>query len=129
MSPNQQTKWTQLNLWIATRPFWGCFLTLLSGLLFIYIPLQLYWYDLTRLRFVLLGGLTGMLMLTISILLCRFPRYSLRGGLLIQLVSLLALFIVVGGLLMGTLVGMIGGGVCITWHVRQQKAPDTKFSK
>ncbi|GGH85081.1 cellulose synthase/poly-beta-1,6-N-acetylglucosamine synthase-like glycosyltransferase [Pullulanibacillus pueri] len=109
------SKWQKFKHWKNTRPFWGATLSLLSGLLILWIPLQLYAIAFAPGSMAFIGFLFGGLILILSVLLYIYPQFNILCGIIIIFLAVLSVMGALGGFLMGTLVGIIGGAMAIAW--------------
>lgn len=101
--------------WRSKRPFWGASLTLLAGLLILYIPLQLYAIALIPGSFVFVGFLFAGLILIVGILSYIYPQFSTVFGIIGMFVSILSIMGALGGIVIGTILGIVGGSFLIAW--------------
>ncbi len=120
--------------WKSQRPFWGGVLLIASGLVLAYIPL------VTLEGFAFTGG-TGEVIGLIGMLFAFFVFLSGVAALSIPQISTLAgltgivmaiLSIVggtFGGLGLGTLLGMIGGSLCIAWIQEEETVIETEVEE
>src|SRR5699024_1876202 len=86
--------------WRNRRPFWGATLTLLAGLLILYIPLHLYAIAFIPGNLVFVGFIFGGLMLITGIFSYIYPQFSPVLGVF----SVFFFFISVIGVLAGFVV-------------------------
>jgi len=109
-------RWVAFDEWRRQRPFWGGTLLILAGLLTAYLPAA---YD----EFVLFaaGSFTGSaLLLGGSLVVCGLlvlavpSLSSVLGGLGILLVTV-SLFGALGGFVVGSVLGGIGGILAFAW--------------
>ncbi|MEN1967403.1 DUF6114 domain-containing protein [Lentibacillus sp. N15] len=84
--------------WRNRRPFWGAVFTVLAGLVILYIPVQLYALAFIPGSLVFVGFLFGVVTMFLSVL-------SIMGAL--------------GGFIIGTIIGLIGGALCIAWEMEE----------
>ncbi|HLQ94857.1 MAG TPA: DUF6114 domain-containing protein [Pseudogracilibacillus sp.] len=101
--------------WRSKRPFWGATLTLLAGLIILYIPLQLYAIALIPGSFVFVGFLFAGLILIVGILAYIYPQFSTVFGIIGMFVSILSIMGALGGFIVGTILGIVGGAFLIAW--------------
>jgi len=102
--------------WRHRRPFWGATLTVLAGLLVLYIPIHLYAIAFIPGSLVFVGFLFGGLLLIIGILGYIFPQFSTVFGVITIFLSVLSVMGALGGFIIGTILGIIGGALCIAWE-------------
>jgi hypothetical protein len=110
MSGNKFTQWRN------KRPFWGATLTVLAGLLILYIPLHLYAIAFIPGSLVFIGFLFGGLTLIIGVLVYIYPQFSTVFGVVTLFLSVLSIMGALGGFLIGTILGIIAGSLCIAWQ-------------
>ncbi|HEY2421257.1 MAG TPA: DUF6114 domain-containing protein [Neobacillus sp.] len=101
--------------WRARRPFWGGFLSILSGLIILWVPMQLYEVAATPGSMIVVGLLLGGITLLMGVLSYIMPKLSTLLGILAILASTLSIMGALGGFLIGTILGIIGGSFCIAW--------------
>ncbi|MFB6164646.1 MAG: DUF6114 domain-containing protein [Haloarculaceae archaeon] len=108
--------WDRFGRWRRRRPFWGGSLLVVAALLIGYLPAE---YG----RFLLFatGSFTGTALLFASLILgcgllsLAVPRLASLLGLLGMLLSTVALLGALGGFVVGTVVGGVGGLLCFAW--------------
>jgi hypothetical protein len=104
-------------LWAQFRPFWGGTLLLLAGLAMAFIPLV----AAGTLPFAV-GSFTGsavlfaLLLVVCGLSALTFPRLSSVVGLSGMLVSVLSVFGALGGYLVGSFFGGVGGLLTFAWR-------------
>lgn len=117
--------------WRHGRPFLGGLLLLLSGLVIAYVPMQF------ATELLLVGGsftFIGLLFATLVSLTGVFvlmrPEFSRELGILGVTMSILSIFGALGGLVVGMLVGIVGGNLCIAWDAPadEESAPGASSS-
>lgn len=101
--------------WRAKRPFWGALLCIISGLIILYVPAQLYEVAAAPGSMIVVGLLLGGLTLLMGVLSFTMPKLSTLLGILAILSSSLSIMGALGGFLIGTILGIIGGSICIAW--------------
>ncbi len=101
--------------WRNSRPFWGATLTILAGLMILYIPIHLFALAFTPGSYAILGILFGGLILLIGILAYFYTQLSTLFGILTIFLSVLSIMGALGGFLVGTIVGIVGGAMCVGW--------------
>lgn len=101
--------------WRARRPFWGATLSSLSGLIILYVPAQLYELAATPGSTLFAGFFLGGLTLLMGILAFFMPRLSTLLGILAMFAAVLSILGALGGLFIGTILGIIGGAMMIAW--------------
>ncbi|MFB6178744.1 MAG: DUF6114 domain-containing protein [Halorientalis sp.] len=118
--------WQAFHRWRQDRPFWGGALLILSAVFTGYLPAV---YD----RFLIFPAgsfTTTALLFALLLLLCgvtvlTFPSVSGLFGFLGMLVSTLALLGALGGFLIGSILGGLGGVLSFAWKPPEQ---DGRFS-
>jgi hypothetical protein len=101
--------------WRARRPFWGGTLCVLSGLIILAVPVQLYEVAATPGSMIVVGLLLGGITLLMGVLAFIMPKLSTLLGSLAILAAVLSIMGALGGFLIGTILGIIGGSICIAW--------------
>ncbi|WP_052330358.1 DUF6114 domain-containing protein [Virgibacillus sp. MSP4-1] len=107
--------------WRNDRPFWGATLTLLAGLMILYIPLQLYAIAFVPGSLVFVGFLFGGLILIVGGCAYFYPKLSTLFGVMTIFLSVLSIMGALGGFIIGTIIGIVGGALCIAWQ--QEEVP------
>ncbi|MFB4167723.1 DUF6114 domain-containing protein [Virgibacillus sp. JSM 102003] len=105
--------------WRNKRPFWGASLILLAGLMILYIPLHLYAIAFIPGSFVFVGFLFGGLILIMGILDYIYPQFSTVFGVVTIFLSILSVMGALGGFVIGTVIGIIGGAMSIAWEKQE----------
>ena len=113
--------------WRNNRPFGGAVLSTLAGLLILYIPVQLYAIAFVPGSFAFIGFLFGGLVLILGILSFIYPQFSTVLGVIIIFLSILSIVGALGGFLFGTILGIIGGALCIGYE-KQTITANTNFT-
>lgn len=118
--------------WRHRRPFWGATLMLLAGLLILYIPVQLFAIAFIPGSFVFIGFLFGGLIIIMGILNYIYPQFSTVFGVVGIFLSVLSVMGALGGFIVGTILGIIGGSLSIAWQKEEitmpRKSPDNDNS-
>lgn len=102
--------------WKSSRPFWGATMILLAGLLILYIPVQLYAIAFAPGSFAFVGLFFGGMMLIIGCLAYVYPAFSSIFGIMAIFLSILSVMGALGGFIVGTLLGIFGGALCVGWR-------------
>lgn len=105
----------KLKRWKSSRPFWGATLTLLAGLLILYIPVQLYAIAFAPGSFAFVGLLFGGLIVLIGVMTYIYPPFSTVFGVITIFLSVLSIMGALGGFFVGTILGILGGALAIGW--------------
>lgn len=110
--------------WRRARPFWAGFFTLLCGLMVVFPPFaSLKIADIT-VSLHTIGG-AGSLVVGVVLLICGAahwfqPNYRVPAGIVTLLLALVALVVAnLGVLLVGTLIGIIGGCLALSWRAKR----------
>lgn len=108
--------WHQFGRWRRRRPFWGGTLLLVAAVLTGYLPWR---YE--RLVVIAAGSFTGpALVIALCLAACGLvvlaaPSVAGLFGLLGMALSAVAIVGALGGFLVGTLLGGLGGLLCFAW--------------
>lgn len=101
--------------WRARRPFIGGTLCILSGIIILWVPSKLYEIAAAPGSIIVVGFLLGGLTLLAGVLSYFMPKLSTLLGVLAIFTSVLSIMGALGGFLVGTLLGIIGGSFMIAW--------------
>ncbi|MCQ6266825.1 DUF6114 domain-containing protein [Fictibacillus sp. WQ 8-8] len=101
--------------WKQERPFLGSILTLLSGALILWVPLNLIVKAFLPGTVSVIGILFGGLVLLIGIMGLFFPQFSKVFGIVAIFLSILSIIGALGGFIVGTLLGITGGSLMVAW--------------
>ncbi|MFC7154466.1 DUF6114 domain-containing protein [Halomarina halobia] len=107
----------QFSSWKRERPFWGGVLLIVSGLLIGIIPLDLaVKFALVPAEFAYIG-----LIFTVFVLLCGVfalaqPELASFFGVAGMLIAVASIFGALGGFVIGSIVGVAGGSLCVAWE-------------
>jgi len=118
--------------WRKARPIWGAFMTIISGLMISWVPLNLYLSTFLPGSIAIIGLLFGGLLTLIGIVALFFPNASKILGIFTIFLSILSVIGALGGFLFGTLFGIIGGAALLAWRlapVRVKVTPPTDLEK
>jgi hypothetical protein len=115
--------WRAFTIWRRTRPFWAGVWTLLSALELWSIPFLFSLLSQHTLN-LKMGGIAGIstimitpIMLMMAVAMWFAPGYRIFAGIFTILLSLLALDVSnLGGFMLGTLLGILGGGLSFSWQ-------------
>lgn len=116
------------------RPKAGLILVILAGLVILWIPVNLYWLAFVPGSFAFTGLLFGTMVLLCGILGWLMPQYVRLLGIFAMVLSVISIMGALGGLLIGTVLGVIGGPLCAAWdpagdRSRKQRKGDRKARK
>jgi len=98
-----------------SKPVTAAVLSLLSGVFILGIGLTLLSLSMIPGSLSYLGLLEGMIICTLALLLLVYPRLSVILGAFIIILSVISIFGAFGGLIIGTLLGMLGGTLAVAW--------------
>lgn len=106
-----------LRSWRKKRPLWGSIMTIVSGLMILYVPLNLYISTFLPGSIAVIGLLFGGLIILLGIVSLFFPNASKILGIFTIFLSILSVIGALGGFLFGTVFGIIGGSMLIAWRL------------
>lgn len=101
--------------WRNNRPFWGATLTILAALIILYVPVQLFAIAFIPGSLVFIGFLFSGFLLIVGIFSYIYPQFSTIFGVLTIFLSILSIMGALGGFIIGTIIGIIAGALCIAW--------------
>ncbi|MDN3017620.1 DUF6114 domain-containing protein [Paenibacillus sp. BSR1-1] len=107
--------------WRKQRPVWGALLTIVSGLMILWVPLNLYLSTFLPGSIAIIGLLFGGLITLIGIVALFFPNASKILGIFTIFLSILSVIGALGGFLFGTIFGIIGGALLMAWRLGPAK--------
>ncbi|MBB5121144.1 DUF6114 domain-containing protein [Streptomyces eurocidicus] len=118
--------WPAWRRWRKGRPFWGGLACVLAGAEICAIPLA-------PLKIMIHQGiagipsiLMGLIMIIMGLTAWFTPHYRALAGILTVLIAAAALVMSnLGGFLIGTLLGIVGGGMIFAWQPLPAPAPPT----
>lgn len=125
------SRWRRWQRWRRGRPFWGGLLAILAGAEICALPLA-------PLKIMLQQGvagipsvLMGVFMIVLGLTAWFSPAQRNLAGVLTTLIATAALVLSnLGGFLIGTLLGILGGGLMFAWQPyaapRASAAPDSE---
>lgn len=105
--------------WRNRRPFWGATLILLAAMMILYIPLHLYAIAFIPGSLVFVGFLFGGLMLITGVFAYIYPQFSTVFGVVSIFFSILSIMGALGGFIIGSILGIIAGALCIAWEMKE----------
>jgi hypothetical protein len=114
--------------WRKTRPLWGGIITLISGLMITWVPLNLFLSTMLPGSFAIIGLIFGGAITIIGIVSIIFPGASKILGIFTIFLSILSVIGALGGFLIGTLFGIIGGSLLLAWRLAPVKVSTPKSS-
>lgn len=103
--------------WRHTRPFFGSILTVLSGLMILWVPLNLYMSTFLPGSVAVIGLLFGGLITLMGLMSFFLPSASKALGIIVIFLSILSVIGALGGFLFGTIFGIIGGALLTAWRI------------
>lgn len=104
------------------RPKAGLILIILAGLVILWIPINLYWLAFVPGSFAFTGFLFGGLVLLCGILGWLMPQYVRLLGVFALVLSIASIMGALGGLLIGTVLGIVGGSLCAAWDPNGERS-------
>src|SRR3954452_21046634 len=107
--------------WRKSRPLWGALITIISGLMILWVPLNLYLSTFLPGSIAIIGLLFGGIITLIGIVALFFPNASKILGIFTIFLSILSVIGALGGFLFGTLFGIIGGALLMAWRLAPVK--------
>ncbi|WP_307410659.1 DUF6114 domain-containing protein [Neobacillus ginsengisoli] len=107
----------RFNKWRKKRPLGGAIITILSGLMISWVPLNLYLSTFLPGSIAIIGLLFGGIITLIGIVSLFFPNASRILGVFTIFLSILSVIGALGGFLVGTLFGIIGGALLMAWRL------------
>lgn len=112
--------WQTFRLWRQQRPYWAGVFTLLSGLIILAPPYASLKVGEMVVSISTIGGvsalLIGAIMIICGISMWVSPHFRFAAGVVSMILALVALVTVnLGSFLVGTILGLIGGGLAIAW--------------
>lgn len=103
--------------WKRQRPFWGGLLLVLSGLVIAIIPLDLALkFALVPTDFAFVGLIFAIFVVLSGVFALYQPQLAGFFGAAGILVAIVSIFGALGGFVIGTLVGILGGSLCVAWE-------------
>lgn len=115
MSKQKKAPKNKANSWRRKRPFGGALSLVISGLLILWVPLSMAPIALMPGSFSILGIVFGGMVLLLGMVALFLPKYSQLVGVLGIFFAVLSLLGALGGFLIGTILGIIGGAGCFAW--------------
>ncbi|QLG49208.1 DUF6114 domain-containing protein [Natrinema halophilum] len=102
--------------WRRDRPFWGGTMLALAGLIIAIVPLTfVFRFGMVSTRFVLVGLLSAGIVTVSGVFSLVRPAYASRFGVVGTLFAIVSIVGALGGFGLGTILGMVGGSLCIAW--------------
>lgn len=108
---------SRFGAWKRQRPFWGGVLLTLSGLIIAIIPLDLALkFALVPTDFAFVGLIFAIFVVLSGVFALYQPQFAGFFGAAGILVAIVSIFGALGGFVVGTLVGILGGSLCVAWE-------------
>lgn len=107
---------------LKRRPKAGLILVILAGLIILWIPVNLYWLAFVPGSFAFTGLLFGTMVLLCGILGWFMPQYVRLLGVFAMVLSVVSIMGALGGLLIGTVLGVVGGSLCAAWDPNGERS-------
>ncbi|MBN3929611.1 hypothetical protein IQ279_08150 [Streptomyces verrucosisporus] len=112
--------------WRRGRPFWGGLVTVAAGAEIAAIPLAPVKVMLHQGVAGAMSVLLGAVLIVLGLSAWFTPHYRTLTGILTAMIAAAALvFSNLGGFLIGTVAGLIGGGLVFGWQPRTAPAPES----
>ncbi|BBW97499.1 DUF6114 domain-containing protein [Geobacillus sp. FSL W8-0032] len=111
-----RSAWRGFRQWQKRRPFLGATFLLLSSVVILWVPAQLYEISLVPGSMVFAGFFLGGMVGLMGVLAYAMPRLSTLIGIIGMFSAILSIMGALGGFLVGTILGIIGGALCIAWR-------------
>jgi hypothetical protein len=92
-------------------------MTILSGLMILWVPLNLYLSTFLPGSIAIIGLLFGGILTLMGIVALIYPNASKILGIFTIFLSILSVIGALGGFLLGTLFGIIGGALLMAWRL------------
>ncbi|TXS23067.1 hypothetical protein EAO71_22165 [Streptomyces sp. ms191] len=110
---------TRFRRWRRSRPFWGGLVAALAGAEICALPLAPLKVMLTQGVAGIPSVLMGLVMIVLGVSVWFAPHYRGLAGIVTTLIATAALVLSnLGGFLIGTLLGILGGGLMFAWQPR-----------
>ncbi|WP_049921460.1 DUF6114 domain-containing protein [Halopiger djelfimassiliensis] len=122
------SQWSRFNAWRTGRPFLGGILLCLGGVLITWVPMRI----LPDLAFIggqmagylAIGSLFGVFVFLSGVYALYKPASADVIGVVGIVLSIFSLFGSLGGLLIGMLLGILGGNLCLAWKPGDEATDD-----
>ncbi|EWM16183.1 peptidase C14, caspase catalytic subunit p20 [Kutzneria sp. 744] len=123
--------WRAFNRWRRSRPFWAGLFLLLSGLIILFPPFASLKLGSMAIAIQTIGGLSGALigalLVVCALTMWLRPQFRLAAGVASLILSLTALITTnLGGFLLGTLFGLLGSALALSWTPKTRKRKAAK---
>ncbi|MGW7364084.1 DUF6114 domain-containing protein [Streptomyces sp. NPDC054841] len=115
--------------WRRSRPFWGGLAAVLAGAEICALPLAPLKVMLTQGVAGIPSVLMGLVMIVLGVSVWFAPHYRTLAGVVTTLIATAALVLSnLGGFLIGTLLGILGGGLMFAWEPRTSNSAEAGAS-
>jgi len=123
--------WRAFSRWRRSRPFWAGLFLLLSGLIILFPPFASLKLGSMAIAIQTIGGLSGALigslLLVCALTMWLRAQFRLAAGVAALILSLTALITTnLGGFLVGTLLGLLGAALALSWTPKTRKPKAAK---
>ncbi|MFC4438600.1 MULTISPECIES: DUF6114 domain-containing protein [Natrialbaceae] len=116
----------RFNDWRFQRPFLGGILLCLAGIIITWVPMQILpdiiFIGGDMAGFLAIGAMFGVFVFVTGVFALYQPKYAEMIGVVGVVLSIFSLFGSLGGLLVGMLLGILGGNLCIAWQPGDEEA-------
>ncbi|MFC5972802.1 DUF6114 domain-containing protein [Halomarina salina] len=117
---------SRFQTWKRARPFWGGLLLTLSGLVIGIIPMDLAMkFALIPTEFAFVGLIFAIFVVLCGLFALAKPPLAEFFGAAGMLISIISIFGALGGFVVGTVLGILGGSLCIAWVGPDEQASET----
>ncbi|MFC7238549.1 DUF6114 domain-containing protein [Saliphagus sp. GCM10025317] len=115
----------RFNEWRMQRPFLGAILLCLAGIIITWVPMQILpdiiFIGGEMAGFLSIGAMFGVFVFVTGVFALYRPGSSDVIGVVGVVLSIFSLFGALGGLLVGMLLGILGGNLCLAWQPREEE--------
>ena len=117
---------SRFQAWKSARPFWGGVLLTLSGLVIGIIPMDLAMkFALIPTEFAFVGLIFAIFVVLCGLFALAKPQLAEFFGAAGMLISIISIFGALGGFVVGTLLGILGGSLCVAWVGPEAEASES----
>ncbi|MFI1935668.1 DUF6114 domain-containing protein [Streptomyces purpureus] len=114
---------TRFRRWRRSRPFWGGLFAVIAGAEICVLPLAPLKVMLTQGVAGIPSVLMGLVMILLGLSVWFAPHYRALAGIVTTLIATAALVLSnLGGFLIGSLLGILGGGLMFAWQPGARRA-------
>ncbi|WP_245853008.1 DUF6114 domain-containing protein [Natrinema ejinorense] len=122
------TRWQRFTRWRLQRPFLGGMLLCIAGVLIAWVPMQILpeiiFIGGEMAGFLAIGAAFGVFVFLTGVFALYRPELADVIGVVGVALSILSIFGSLGGLLVGMLLGIIGGNLCLAWKPDDESTTD-----